>query len=209
MKNFIYIIAILLFSIYWASTLLYCSPTNYVRIQFDSYMSVFENFFYQRWTFFTPPPKDNQRLYFYFYNPTKAKYYQCEVIKPLQDKKREAFLFNTTYEVLDDIVSGCAISLNNNYREVFKYVKHTHRDSTNQFLHKETMKIITKNPARFPGYQTLINYAKVVARKQTIPYQGSTLRIVLVSESMASFRDRFKKIKPTESLVFSSPIIKL
>jgi hypothetical protein len=107
LKKILYIGAFIFFFTYWSITLLYCSPNNFVRAEFNTSMKLFEAFFYQRWTFFTPPPKTNERVYFLYVDKKNPNIMtQCEVLKPIQDKKRENPIINNTFEVLDDIIGG-------------------------------------------------------------------------------------------------------
>lgn len=206
----LYSVALLIFTGYWLSTLLYCSPTNYVRIQSHTYMSWFNIYFYQKWTFFTPPPKDNQRLYFLFVNRHQPqRIIKCEILKPIQDKKRENPIFNHTHEILDNVISGCAISLNNSMVETSRYLKQKYPDSSRTFHLKESAHLICSNGNKLPGYRTLMEYAKVVAVKNNIKYQDHQLKIVMSSIPIRSFRNRFETKPPQEIVVLETPLLKL
>ena len=173
-KNMVYITTLSVVTLYWASTLLYCSPNNFVRIELNSYMKLFDTYLYQKWTFFTPPPKSNQRLYFLYIDKKNPKQIaQCEVIKPLQDQKRENPIFNNTTEVLDDIIAGSSGSLSNTLVEMSSFVKQQYPDSSSLFHRKRAMELICNEKSNISSYRTLVAYAKIVAIKNHIDYRAS------------------------------------
>lgn len=66
MKKISLYLAVFVFTFYWFITLTFVSPKNYITIKLYEEEQFFNTFFFQKWSFFAPPPKHNDRLYFEF-----------------------------------------------------------------------------------------------------------------------------------------------
>ncbi|MBP0613907.1 hypothetical protein J8J42_12745 [Chryseobacterium sp. cx-311] len=162
-KIFKYIIAVIVI-IYAASTLLYNSPNNYIKIKFEKELKIFDLFFNQRWGFFAPPPTFNNRLYYTFYDKNQKKIETFEVLQNLSEQKRYARPFNEREEMIDYLLNGPIIAISN-------YIP-LHRDSilrsrpslSDAAANKFAVEKISANAESLPGYAVLKNYSKEVAK---------------------------------------------
>lgn len=201
-------IALIIFVAYWLSTILYVSPNNYIRIQFDDYLLQFESYFYQNWAFFAPPPQTNQRLYYLFYNKKDSiPAHAYEALQPIYQEKQKKSPFNAEEEALDYILSSAIIITTNYLREQIKYLKFANPDSSDKFYLSKAHKIAREKLPEFPSFKTLMNYAKLITQKQNIDLKnhGISLQIHLVD--IPPFADRNKVPKDTarvEKILFQS-----
>ena len=115
-------LALVFVGMYWLVTLLYVSPNNPLRIQYDAELKQFESWGFQRWTFFAPPPTQNHRLYFAF-SPQDGTGETIEVLEEIYARKQQYHPFNESIESIDYVVSGIATSITDSMREVFRYRK--------------------------------------------------------------------------------------
>ena len=95
---------------YWAITLLYVSPNNYVRIQCNILLHTFGLVFYQKWNFFAPPPTYNSKVYITFFSDNENEsVVNLEIIEPILKAKQQKGPFGFTQEnVLDYILSSAS-----------------------------------------------------------------------------------------------------
>lgn len=197
------------FVCYWASTLLYVMPNNYVRIQHDDYLGKFETLFFQRWGFFAPPPKTNTRLYYTFVNAgDTTQSYTFEAIQPITEQKRLKSPFNTKEEVLDYILGGSAHNIRDMLVEQGKVSRLVYPDSTDTFHLENTWDLVNQLGSNLPSYQTLVNYAAIIARKQGLDPATYTAQIAIAEEDIKPFSKRNEPqeegLIPVQKLVFET-----
>jgi hypothetical protein len=200
--------ALIIFAAYWFSTLLYVSPNNYIRIQFDDYLLHFEKYFYQNWAFFAPPPKANERLYYLFYNKKDSiPTHIYEALQPIfQEKKRKA-PFNVEEEALDYILSSAIIYTVDYLREYTRYLKFAQPDSSEKFHLMEAHKIAKERLPEISTFKTLMNYAGLIAHKKNINLKSHEISLQIHTIDIPPFADRNKVPQDTlrmEKLLFQS-----
>lgn len=185
---------LLAFMFYWLSTLLYVTPNNYIRIQFDDYLRQFELIFFQRWAFFAPPPKSNLRLYYTFTSrqddSTSVVY---EALKPVTKAKQEKAPFNAEEETLDYILSGSASSLRNALYDQVQLSQVVYPDSSDAFHTTNAQEIVDElgfSGQRILAYTTLKNYARLVAQRQGLALEDYRVQILLAEEDIVPFSRR-------------------
>ena len=205
------VLIISFFSFYWASTFLYCSPNNFVRIELNSYINLFGSLFYQRWTFFTPPPKADEKLYFLFINKaSNEKNFACEVFHIIRKKKRANPVFNTESEALDGIITSSAYALNNYMADKMTVLRKEYPDSSDSFFQKEINALFIKAELRTTYFKTLHNYAVEIVKRYNLNTKDYTLKIRMVTVEIPPFKDRFnKQFKPKKKIAFETYPVKI
>jgi hypothetical protein len=158
-------------------------------------MYLFENFFFQRWSFFAPPPESNNRLYYLFTNKATGKQTAYEALAPIFEKKREKAPFNSKEEALDYILSGNITNIVDASRDLIDVSKLTFPDSSIMFHLKKAHKEINDLGLAFPAIQTLFNYGVIIAKKQNVDLDNSSVKIIITQIEMPKFIDRHKLIE--------------
>ncbi|TDE12136.1 hypothetical protein [Dyadobacter psychrotolerans] len=195
-----------IFITYWIATLIYCSPNNFIRIELNKYEAVFESMFYQKWTFFTPPPKVNERVYFLFIDKTKNKQViACEIFHTIRKNKRKNPIFNTKYEAIDGMLTGSTYALNNSVSDRLEILRKTYPDSSKAYFQKELNLLFTNEKYHSVHFKTLKNYAQEIAKKYNINKNNYTFKIRMVTIEIPPFKDRFnKRFIPKKKIVFET-----
>jgi len=213
LKNILYAGILAVFALYWTATLLYCTPTNPARIELNGYMESFGKLFYQRWTFFTPPPKANERIFFQYVNARDSTdRFTVEVLKDINTERKKNPIFNVSQEVLEDIVLHHAYGLNNSLVAHRELIRRAFPDSSERFLNAETFGFLTDSVAWPASFKTLRNYAGIVFAKRNphVRTSGYKFKIALVSVPIVPFRHRHEAdYKVAESLLFETPLASL
>lgn len=193
MKRIIFNSILLVFVFYWLTTFLYVSPSNYVKISLLEEMQTFNTFFFQKWGFFAPPPKFNDRLYYTFESKKDSTIsYTFEVMEPLQKRKSSKAPFNSSENILDYILSSSVHSLSDGLLTVNKSIDYQTEisDTINnkvQLKRKKGKEYVQTTSS----YKTLVGYAKYVAKKNNIiDLQNFSLVIEVVQLNIPKFADR-------------------
>jgi hypothetical protein len=210
MKKIILNSILLVFIFYWLCTFLYVSPNNYIKISLLEEMQTFNTFFFQKWGFFAPPPKFNDRLYYTFESKKDSTIsYTFEVMEPLQKRKSSKAPFNSSENILDYVLSSTVHSISDGLLTVNKAIDYqvevsdTIKSSTELKRQKGKEYVQTTS-----SYKTLIRYAKYVAKKNNINnLKNFSLVIEVVQLNIPKFADR-NNIELTnvkeEGLIFKS-----
>lgn len=202
------------FGIYWVTTILFVAPDNFVSISLLKYKLHFETYFYQQWGFFAPPPKYNDRLYYYFINDAnKESVLRYEVIQDLQALKSKRAPFNGTEDVLDYILSSSLHAINDGLVAVkesleFEYNNRSTEDLKDSITIEEGKKFIQN----IKSFKTLHEYGQMVASKNAIPKEFDKVVIEVSHIQMPSFSSRFDIVKDStkvELVIFRSDTILL
>ena len=174
-------------------------------------METFGRLFYQRWTFFTPPPKMNERVFFHYLNTQDTTdLFTVEVLSEINEKRKLNPLINVSQEILEDILLNNTYGLNNSLSSYYTLLKKSFPDSTDQYLAKQMENYLT-DPEKQPiFFKTLHNYAKIVLSKHEKDPKKYKFKIVMTSIPIIPFKDRYNiKYKAEETILFETPIIKL
>lgn len=205
---------IAVFSIYWAFTLLYVSPDNYVRIRLADTMSVFGTFFGQRWGFFAPPPRADIQVYFVFVDKeTEEEALVLEGLMPVYRAKQETAPFNMNAQVLDYILASAAHSVNESVVACGKLSRAAYPDEDDEFHCREAWDIMSQHGQRLASYQTLENYGHLIAANHGIDARKHDLVLRLCQADIVSFSQRMAGATPdgprVAKVFFESPRIDL
>jgi len=199
------------FVLYWGMTLLYCMPTNPVRIELHGYMEAFGKLFYQRWTFFTPPPKTNERVFFQYMNVRDTTdRFTVEVLGEINAGRKKNPVFNVSQEVLENIVLRHSYNLNNILAAHHQSLKKAFPDSSERFLAIEMTRLMTGPATELPSFRTLRNYASIVLAEHKQSGGTYKCRIIMASMPIVPFRHRYdSNYKTVESILFETPLMHL
>ncbi len=207
------VLILLLFVFYWGITFLYCSPSNYIRIKSGKAIFIFENFFYQQWGFFAPPPQHNDRLYYIFSDTVNGRERVYEALVPIMQKKQQAAPFNSKEEAIDYILSGAITGINDEARGMVDISKVSFPDSNDMYHLMKAHKQINDLGLNYPPIKTLFNYAVTVAKKENISLDSNSVKMVITQVAMPKFKDRAKILDPKyvgkEEKVFESNFLPL
>lgn len=210
MTKFFKILIAGIFLIYFAITLLYNSPNNYIKIKFEREIKIFDLFFNQRWGFFAPPPTFNNRLYYTFYDENQNEIATFEVLKPLAEQKRKARPFNERDEMIDYMINGSIIGISNQIPIIRDSKKISNPAFSTEKLNTLAINELTNNPDAFSGYAILKNYAKEVA-KNSLKKNYNDIRffkIHITSIPIKKFTDRYSKEPSREYTVINFNLTK-
>jgi hypothetical protein len=188
---------------YGLVTILFVSPDNYININLQNYSLGFSTFFYQRWGFFAPPPKSNDRLYYIFtekLNPIKRRIF--EVIKPIVTEKSANAPFNSREDVIDYILSNSIIGIEEENNSVSEFLDYKVKKKEIDTITK--LKILKKNLENSNSYKTIMKYSKYVALSNNLVFEDYNISFKITKIDIQKFSERNKKIINKEYLTFDS-----
>jgi hypothetical protein len=207
MKKIIIIPLFFLFSMYWGCTILFNIPNNFINISLTKQSEKFNTFFFQKWSFFAPPPKFNDRLYYTFYSNTDTLTF--EVLEPLNLKKQKNAPFNWNEDLLDYVLSNSVSAISDEVVEINQIIKNDTSkfskmtDSTkSNYLIKQIQKIYC--------FRTLRNYSHFVAKKNKLNVSNYKVQLQISRKYIPNFSERHNiQIVNKEEIFFKSEILDL
>lgn len=203
MKNFILITSLFVFVLYWLITIFFQLPDNPLKVEFIKENMLFETFFYQKWSFFAPPPKHDDRLYYYFRKGENIVSF--EIIALLNKVKTEKAPFNSRENILDYILSNQMHAIEASLTDF--YSKYNIKDTEN--IEKFWLKFYEENKTSY-NIRTLLNYARIVAQENNLKFNEYEVKIVITHIDIPKFKDRhIKNIEREEKTAFETPFLKL
>jgi hypothetical protein len=194
---------------YVLCTLLYNTPNNAVRVMFDEELAAFESWGYQKWTFFAPPPLDNDRLYFAF-SSRKGEGVLIEVLQGIYKRKQCERPFNVRTEVIDYLVSGAARGIADSFAEVKRYEKvHVFYEGDPLFLDDIAhMYLDPTNHTEGANVRLLLRYAATVAAKSGLDPEGLKVQIAYSKLPLRPFMHRNNlDMETAEKVVFRTNLL--
>lgn len=193
-KTFIFL-GYFVFILYWITTIFFTIPENYLQIKTLKYEKVFSSILYQRWSFFAPPPQTNDRLYYEFVNHNKDTI-SIEVLKPLNDRRKKEYIFNSNSSVADYILSSSINTITDNFREGFKNYKSKNcNDILDDECHKEFIIHYSPQIEKMDDIKTLKNYGFLIGEKKINLNKYDKIKIILTSVNIPKFSERNLKVK--------------
>ncbi|CAM1371292.1 hypothetical protein [Tenacibaculum xiamenense] len=189
MKKSILIISI--FTVYWGATIFFTLPENYLKIKALKYEKIFSSFFYQRWSFFAPPPKFNDRLYYNF--ASQKDTIIMEAMKPIHDKRKSEYLFNNDISVVDYILSNSLNNISDIIREHYNAYKFENCDGKEEAeCFKQFMDKFKKDFHKTNEVKTLMNYGKSLAKNRGLD-DTFKIKFVYATVDVPAFSKRHEK----------------
>jgi hypothetical protein len=197
----------LIFSIYWITTIFFTFPENYLQIKALRYEKVFSIFLYQRWSFFAPPPQTNDRLYFE-YITTKKDTVLLEVLKPLAEKRKKEFLFNSDRSVIDYVLANNIYTLSDYLRENYNAYKFENcsPEIKDEDCNVRFLKYYYPQFHNFSELKSLINYGVLIKSESKTKSEIEKLKIIATTVEIPKFNERFNKTHNNykENMVFET-----
>ena len=191
--------------IYWLNTLFFTLPDNYLTIKMSKYEKLFSTFFYQKWSFFAPPPKTNERLYYEFVNSKLNDTLSIEVLKPLNERRKKEYLLNYDASVIDYILSNSFNGITDFLREELNYYKSEKCLNINENeCHKNFIKIIRNKIDNLNEMKTLRNYGLLVSKKNINHKEYNKFRVILTSIDIKKINEKNKLFKENETKIFET-----
>jgi hypothetical protein len=184
---------------YGVLTLIFIVPDNYINIQLLEYSNSFNLLFYQRWGFFAPPPKTNERLYYIFENKRdNSKILVYEVLESILKEKYSKAPFNSKEDYLDYLISNSLYSLE---EEIIAIKENFNiEDDKKSYMNKVNITLKNTNP-----YKTIMNYSKYVASEHKINHEDYNVSFKITRIPIPKFIDRNKVAsRNIEGLAFDS-----
>ncbi len=206
MKVYIYKILFLLFCAYWLITLFFILPKNPLNLSVQKERDYFQANFFQRWSFFAPPPNYNQRVYFVYENKLTLKKDIFEIIKPILDKKHSTAPFNFYYQILDYVIASSLINIDGNVKLLQDVFNHENSKVLNKKLLSDsviTQKLVS-DIEKTTDFVTLSNYAKKIATENNLDIKNTSYQIQISKITMPQFVDRYLPAANKEEISFSS-----
>jgi hypothetical protein len=207
-QSVIGVLLLLVTTCYVLITLLYVSPSNPLRIAFDSALRDFETWGFQKWTFFAPPPTGNDRLYFAF-SPREGSGSTYEVLEDIYRRKQEDHPFNERTEVVDYVVSGTASQITDLMNEVNRYKEvHVLLGGDPEYLRDVALRALNPDESAGEFARILLRYAAVIADREGIDREGLKCQIAFVNVPIRPFTERYNEDFPTkEELVYRTAVL--
>jgi|GEM_PF-1942550 hypothetical protein len=195
----------LVFCLYWFSTIFFTLPENYLQIKAIKYEKIFSVFLYQRWSFFAPPPKTNERLYFE-YITIKKDTVLLEVLKPLSKKRKEEFLLNSDRSVIDYVLASNIYTLSDYLRENYNNYKFEkcNKSISDTLCNTMFLKEFYPKFHEYPELKSLLNYGLLIKNKNRSTIDSEKIKLISTNVEVKKFNDRFKVKKEVENIVFQT-----
>jgi len=211
MKNLIVCFTGLVVGIYWLITIVFVLPDNYVNVSYSKFFRAFDTYMFQRWAFFAPPPKYNEKLYYAFFDADN-KIHVYEIFEPLDRDKQQNAPFNKKEEVLDYILHNSTTSMSNisvDLQNMINYdIKNSKSDTSKvSNLQSTKTKVLIAGLEESNEFKTLCNYGRVVARLNHL--HATSFRIRIAKVNIKKFIDQDSKKAENEEITFQSDLYKL
>lgn len=194
--------------LYALTTVLYVLPNNPLRIQFDAELLAFEKYAYQKWTFFAPPPRGSDRLYFAF-SPKSGEGVTVEVLEGIYARKRQDNPHNIKTQVVDYAVSGTASQISDAIREIYRYRRvHELLGGDLAYLDDLAKTMLRPDDRRGASVRILLRYAAMIAAEQGIDPDGLKCQIAFTSLPLRPFTQRYNtEFRVEEQLTYKTAVL--
>ena len=172
-------------------TLIFVSPKNYLNISLLEYSDLYNSFFYQKWAFFAPPPKTNERLYYIFENKNNTNDIQIfEVIEPITKTKSEKNPFNTEEDLLDYVLSNSINNIRETIVNTNEFIIYQEQKLDKKFTKSEKEKFYDNEIDNLSRFKTLKNYSRNVALKNNIDIKKYNVKFTISLIDIVPFSER-------------------
>ncbi len=208
MKSGVYIFLFSLFCCYWLATIFFVAPPNPLNISADNARELFNTHFFQRWSFFAPPPTYNQRVYIVFRNKRTKGKEVFEIIAPIVSAKHQKAPFNEYYQKMDYILASSLINIEGNVKLLHDVFASKSMQSQFRGMDTSIKERIVHDIEKTSDFRTLVKYAGKIARENRIDKNDVSCQIIITKVHIPQFVDRRLK-KGKEEISFSSHPFKL
>lgn len=206
MKLFLKYVILILFAFYWLLTFLIVLPKNYISIQASESIDIFNKTCPQVWTFFSPPPQSNQRLYYEVYDSIGQLVSKTEVLDKIYEYKRENKPFNYEATFVDYLVNYNLMRINEITLQAKKTAEYRNisKDSITSFVEKLSLvnlKLEFKSLYRFGVYSNHLSNQRAKSNYK--------IRFFITDTKINKLIDRYRKNTFPEMLLITSPLINI
>lgn len=184
-------------------TMFFIFPNNPLNITLMCEKQIFETNFFQRWSFFAPPPNFNERVYIILKDQKSNQKNIYEIIEPILNLKSAKVPFNGQEQIYDYILSSTITNIEQNLRsfqEIFNSANQNKKIITADSINTENLVFEIEKTEEF---KTLTNYAKKVAFDNQLDIKKISYQIQIVKNSIPQFIDRRDKTQKSQ-VIFSS-----
>lgn len=195
-----------IFLFYWFITIFFTIPENYLQIKSLKYEKMFSSLFYQKWSFFAPPPNYNERLYYKFISKDNKDTLTVEVLEQLNLKRKKKYLMNDNLSIVDYILSNSLSNITDIIREEYKIYDSKNCSSLNKKdCFDSFIKYFEKDLYSLNEINTLKNYGLQILRlQQDKGEKYNKFKILLTHIPINKFNNRFSTTKNNEVFIFST-----
>jgi len=198
---------LIIFAFWWGLNFYFSFPKSSLPILYaHTLYQNWDNVFYQRWGFFAPPPKFDNRLY-YVYANTKdtADIFVYEVFEKLNKRKNQKYLYNDNLINLDYLLHNLSSPIGELLREDFEIYKHqkfcdsitNETECYQSFINQSKSEIYQLSQIR-----TLLKHSALIARKQGL--DDHKVRLIFGAKDLPRFYQRYQDSIVREDNVFFS-----
>ncbi|MEN7546291.1 hypothetical protein AAG747_00135 [Rapidithrix thailandica] len=198
------LMVLFVFGLYWGITVFFTIPENYLQIKAIRLGKVFSTMFYQRWSFFAPPPQHNDRLYYQFitHNHDTLLY---EVLQPVQKLRKKQYLANNDISIIDYVLSNSLNNISDQIRENFGNYKYLHCEGMDEdACFSMFLEGFEKEMYEMNEINTLKNYGIRLNHSKSDRHFYK-FKVIYATVPVAKFADRNNPEKvPKEQFVFET-----
>lgn len=197
MNRIIEFSVICLFFFYWAVTLFFNLPENYLTIKLSKQNTTFQTFLFQRWGFFAPPPTFDDRLYYVFHkkgDSTLRNIQPVEICKNLFKEKSRKAPFNNDEDIFDYIISNSLITIADEavrFRNLKTYSKQNQSNLISVLNSDSLFNLFFWNYIKSTeSFKSLLNYSNVIAKANPLLGAVDSVEIWILRKNIPQFSYR-------------------
>lgn len=216
MNNFKYIFTIiisLIFILYWGTTCIFNFPESSIIIaENNKEFKKFNNFFYQKWSFFAPPPSYNTRLYYVFHSKKGVRH--MEIFENLNKTLRDKYLFNDTYANASwllfsnvDNITETMVELIEAKSNLSKFVdENENKDLTDYVDENDEYDQFRSIIEKTHSMNIILHYSEFVAKQMKLG-EDYKVQVIISKKLIPKYADRYKTdLKTEEKVLFVSGV---
>ncbi|MGQ0828789.1 MAG: hypothetical protein ACT4ON_10380 [Bacteroidota bacterium] len=198
-------IILLLFAVWWATNVFFTLPDSSLPIVVNkNAFYKFDTYFYQRWGFFAPPPKSDDRLYYVYINNVDSSINVLEVTKKLVTEKNKMYLTNDKLAIQDYILFNLEVRITDFMRQGYELLENKHKLTNSGLIsYKDYLNKIRTDVCKNEPVKIMIKHATLLAKTYKIDL-NCKIQIVLNYKELPRFKDRYKENKNEETNHFKS-----
>jgi hypothetical protein len=195
MRYFTSIIILSVFFVYMTITIFINFPEESVVVgeNLNSY-KFFQKSLYQKWTFFSPPPETNKRVFFEFIienHDSSGTVHSIELFEKFGEKLKNKYLLNDLTASTDWILFNYTEAITNESKIAYNLYKNSH-PCENDSCYEEFANLFNTHLQTSIQMNFLTNHARVLSKQMNIPI-NSEFRIKICEESIPRYHERYDK----------------
>jgi hypothetical protein len=189
---------------YWSSTIFFTIPENYLQIKGIRYERLFSSLFYQKWSFFAPPPKHNERLYYEFVS-NKKDTLTIEVLEKINNERKKTYLKNDELSIIDYVLSNTISNITDIIRDNYNNYKFKSCDEKSEDnCFASFMNSFGDEMHMLGELKTLNNYGNQILEKHNYLGKYDKFKIISTNIPINKFSKRYENSISDEIFIFST-----